>query len=88
MNDRRFQELLNLYLDHEIAPAEAAELETEVLGNPARRRTYDQYCRLQRGCRLLGGHAGAHAPDSQVFLQTQRSHASSACRQGARARPG
>ena len=72
MNDRRFQELLNLYLDHEIAPAEAAELETEVLGNPARRRTYDQYCRLQRGCRLLGGHAGAHAPDSQGFARSLR----------------
>lgn len=72
MNDRRFQELLNLYLDHEIAPAEAAELEAEVLTNPARRRTYDQYCRLQRGCRLLGEHAGASAPDAQGFARSLR----------------
>lgn len=72
MNDPRFIELLNLYLDHQLAPDEAAELEAEVLRNPARRRTYDQYCRLQRGCSLLGEHERLTAPDSQAFARSLR----------------
>lgn len=72
MNERRFQELLNLYLDHEIAPAEASELEAEVLRNPERRRVYDQYCRLQRACCLLGEHERALAPTSHRFARSLR----------------
>lgn len=72
MNDRRFTELLNLYVDHEISPAEAAELEAEVQGNPERRRAYDRYCRLQRGCSLLGAHERALAPASAGFARSLR----------------
>ncbi|MBC8041101.1 MAG: hypothetical protein H7Y06_11195 [Opitutaceae bacterium] len=72
MNDPRFIELLNLYLDHQLAPEEAAELEAEVMRNPARRRTYDQYCRLQRGCSLLGEHERLTAPASQAFARSLR----------------
>ncbi|CAM2849651.1 anti-sigma factor family protein [Rariglobus hedericola] len=72
MNDRRFIELLNLYVDHQIDPSEAAELEAEVLRNPSRRRAYDQYCRLQRGCSLLGAHARSAAPASQGFARSVR----------------
>jgi hypothetical protein len=72
MNDGRFIELLNLYVDHQIDPAEAAELEAEVLSNPSRRRAYDQYCRLQRGCSLLGDHARSVAPASQTFARSVR----------------
>lgn len=72
MNDRRFIELLNLYLDHEISPAEAAELETEVMRNPARRREYDRYCRLQRGCCLLGERERSVAPHSHAFVRSLR----------------
>ena len=72
MNDTRFIELLNLYLDHQLAPEEAAELEAEVMGNPARRRTYDQYCRLQRGCSLLGERERSVAPASQAFTRSLR----------------
>ncbi len=53
MKDSEFIELLNLYLDHEISPADAARLEAEVQGNPARRRVYQQYCRMQKACTLL-----------------------------------
>ena len=53
MNDREFIELLNLYLDHEIAPADAARLEAEVRDNPERRRIYLDYCRMQKACGLL-----------------------------------
>jgi anti-sigma factor RsiW len=72
VNDSRFIELLNLYLDHQLAPEEAAELESEVMRNPARRRTYDQYCRLQRGCCLLGERERSVAPSSQAFDRSLR----------------
>jgi len=72
MNDRRFVELLNLYVDQQLEPADAAELEAEVLSNPARRHTYDQYCRLQRGCSLLGDDSRSLAPSSQGFARSLR----------------
>lgn len=53
MKDSEFIELLNLYLDHEISAADAARLEAEVQSNPARRRVYQQYCRMQKACRML-----------------------------------
>jgi anti-sigma factor RsiW len=53
MKDSEFIELLNLYLDHEISASDAARLETEVLNNPARRTVYQDYCRMQKACKLL-----------------------------------
>ncbi len=53
MKDSEFIALLNLYLDHEINAADAARLEAEVQANPSRRKVYQQYCRMQKGCKLL-----------------------------------
>jgi hypothetical protein len=53
MKESRFIELLNLYIDHRISHEEAGLLEEEILQNPARRRTYNQYCRMQRACTLV-----------------------------------
>jgi hypothetical protein len=53
MKDTEFIELLNLYLDHEISAADAARLEAEVQTNPARRRVYQQYCRMQKACKMV-----------------------------------
>lgn len=53
MKDSEFIELLNLYLDHEISAADAARLEAEVQNNPERRMVYQQYCRMQKACRIL-----------------------------------
>lgn len=53
MKEPEFIELLNLYLDHEITPADAARLEAEVQTDPSRRRIYQQYCRMQKACTLL-----------------------------------
>jgi hypothetical protein len=53
MKDSKFIELLNLYVDQQIDPADAVLLEEEILRNPARRRTYQQYCRMHRGCVML-----------------------------------
>lgn len=53
MKDTEFLELLNLYLDHEISAADSARLESEVQGDSDRRRTYLEYCRMQKACTLL-----------------------------------
>lgn len=72
MNERRFIELLNLYVDDQLGPDEASELESAVMSDISRRRTYEQYCRLQRGCALLGDSARALAPSSQGFARSLR----------------
>lgn len=53
MKDSEFIALLNLYLDHEISPADAARLEAEVQSNPERRKVYRQYCQMQKACKVL-----------------------------------
>ncbi|HXA14953.1 MAG TPA: hypothetical protein VNW23_07475 [Opitutaceae bacterium] len=53
MKESRFIELINLYIDRQISPEEAAELEAEIARSPAHRRTYLQYCRMHRACTVL-----------------------------------
>ncbi len=53
MKDSEFIELLNLYLDHEITPADAARLEAEVARDPERLKVYRQYFRMQKACEDL-----------------------------------
>lgn len=53
MKESEFIELLNLYLDHEISPADALRLETEIRSNLERRRVYLQYCRMQQACKVI-----------------------------------
>jgi len=65
MKNQEFIELLNLYVDHEISAEQASLLEAEVMRNPERRRTYDQYCRMQKACRLLASSTSAAAPDPE-----------------------
>ncbi|AWI10205.1 anti-sigma factor family protein [Ereboglobus luteus] len=62
MKDKRFIELVNLCVDHQLTPDEARELETELHANPARQRTYLQYCRMQKACSQLFESERAHAP--------------------------
>ena len=50
MTHEKFIESLNLYLDGELPPHEAAELEREIAGNLQRRRIYRQYCQMQNAC--------------------------------------
>lgn len=50
MTHEKFIESLNLYLDGELPPHEAAELEREIAGNLERRRIYRQYCQMQNAC--------------------------------------
>lgn len=66
MNDKKFMELLNLYLDREIDADDALRLESEVAANPGRRRVYDEYCRLQKACSMLTGEPGGADPERVV----------------------
>jgi len=53
MKDAEFIELLNLYLDHEISAVDATRLEAEVQRSPEKRRIYQQYCRMQKACKMV-----------------------------------
>lgn len=61
MKDTRFIELVNLYIDRQLSPAEAAEFEQEIRSNPRRRQVYQQYCRMHRATRLVYESFRAHA---------------------------
>jgi anti-sigma factor RsiW len=62
MKNKRFIELINLCVDHQLTPAEARELENELHTSPARQRTYLQYCRMQKACAQLFEIERANAP--------------------------
>lgn len=68
MKDHRFIELVNLYIDRQISPAEAAELESELQANAKRRQVYQQYCRMHRATQLVyesfRQEAGREAPQA------------------------
>jgi len=67
MKDPRFIELLNLYVDQQLTAAEAVELEAEIKQNPASRRTYQQYCRMQKGCVQLFEQECQSAPSTSAL---------------------
>lgn len=66
MKESEFIELLNLYLDHEISAADATRLEAEVQGNPERRKLYQEYCRIQKACRVLATDFRTETTESAV----------------------
>ncbi|MGH7943919.1 MAG: anti-sigma factor family protein [Opitutaceae bacterium] len=66
MNDTEFIQLLNLYLDHEISTADSARLEAEVQRNAARRHVYQQYCRMQKACRMIASDFQTDSADAVV----------------------
>lgn len=84
MKDSEFIELLNLYLDHEISAAEAARLESEVQTNPDRRRIYQDYCRMQKACRVLARDFASEpeAADHKVVAFNPGAHSRSGSRRG------
>ncbi len=53
MNNERFIELLNLYIDRELSGSEIQEIEEALAASPERQRIYAQYCRMQRACEHL-----------------------------------
>jgi anti-sigma factor RsiW len=69
MKENRFIELLNLYVDQQLTAAEATELEAEIQRDPARRRTYNQYCRMQKACTQLFEQQCQDAPSSSELAR-------------------
>jgi anti-sigma factor RsiW len=67
MKESRFIELLNLYVDQQLTAPEAVELEAELQHNQSRRRTYQQYCRMQKACTQLFEQEQQGAPSMTVL---------------------
>jgi hypothetical protein len=65
MNDKKFIELLNLYVDREVTSEDALLLETEVATNADRRRVYDQYCKMQKACSMLSSEVAGSQTDAE-----------------------
>jgi len=63
ISEKKFIELLNLYLDHEISADEVRVLEAEILRSPARHTLYRHYCAMHKGCLEL---ASRFAPESEL----------------------
>ncbi len=61
MKDTRFIELVNLYIDRQIEPADAAELEAVIQTDPGRRKIYNEYCRMHRATKLVYESFRTHA---------------------------
>ncbi|MBI2515559.1 MAG: hypothetical protein HYV95_01465 [Opitutae bacterium] len=70
MKDTRFTELVNLYIDRQISPAETAELEAEIQSNPRRRQVYLQYCRMHHATKLVYESFRAHGEQPATVTQT------------------
>jgi hypothetical protein len=82
MNDDRFIELLNLYIDQQITAAEAQELEAELVAQPARQKVYHQYCQIHRATVMVG--AQFQRPPADTALAARISQ----LRQQTRSTPG
>lgn len=74
MNDSRFIELLNLYVDHQINAEDAASLEAEIQRSPERRKIYRQYCQMQKACVLLAENFRTEAPDREQVRARAATH--------------
>lgn len=71
MKENRFIELINLYVDRQISPAETAELEAEIQNSPRHRKIYQQYCHMHRATKLVYETFRANA--EQPVANTSRS---------------
>lgn len=87
MKDARFVALINHYIDRQITPAEAAELEAEINASPRRRQVYQGYCRMHRATRLVyesfrseAGTVAGDAPTAAKVTQWQGRRAGAARR--------
>lgn len=72
MNDSRFKELVNLYLDQRLSSADAKELEHALEADPARRSELRSYTVMQRGCAELFRRSAEDAPSHDGLLRALR----------------
>ena len=72
MKNSKFIELLNLYVDRQISPADAALLEAEIQQNPQRRKIYREYCQMQKACVILSENFRTEAPVVEKLIDHTR----------------
>ncbi len=53
MNDEKFIEQLNAYIDRELSGVEMREVETAIAASPERQKIYRDYCKIERACQTL-----------------------------------
>lgn len=66
MNEERFIEQLNAYIDRELSGDETRELEAEIAANPNRQRIYQSYCKIDKACQTLLEAEEAKAPKPSI----------------------
>lgn len=64
MNNERFIEMLNLYIDRELSAEEVHEIEEAIAQSPERQKIYAQYCRIERATQHLL--AETHVPKPSI----------------------
>jgi hypothetical protein len=72
IDNAKFKELLSLHLDHRLSAEEAALLERVLAADPARRRTFQSYAAMQRGCAELFRRSAADAPAPDALVRALR----------------
>lgn len=72
MNDRRFKELVNLYLDHRLDASQARELEAALQAEPCLRRKLRCYESMHAGCSELFRRSSSGAPAPAAVLRALR----------------
>jgi hypothetical protein len=71
MKDSKFIELVNLYIDHQITPEDAALLEAEIQQKPERRRIYRHYCQMQKACMTLAENFRSDAAGNDKVVEME-----------------
>lgn len=66
MNDERFIEQLNAYIDRELSGDEMRELEAELAASPERQQIYRSYCKIDKACQTLSATERVNAPKPSV----------------------
>jgi hypothetical protein len=66
MNEERFIEQLNAYIDRELSGSDIKELEAEIAASPARQRIYRSYCKIDKACQSLLAADGVTAPKPSI----------------------
>ncbi len=73
MNDERFIEMLNLYIDRELSGAEIDEIEEAIASSPERQKIYAQYCRIERATQHLLNETDVPQPRIAELIAAARS---------------
>ena len=68
MNDERFIEMLNLYIDQELVGEEIHEIEEAIANSAERQRIYAQYCKIERASQVVFTEAEVPQPKMADLL--------------------